>query len=84
MLIGLGKMPGNLKHLLQNKCEGNMAQGVESHNSLTTEENKHHSLQKMTERDKEKINFKKWQVTSNCATRFTSCALSSNKTLISL
>lgn len=84
MLIGLGKMPGNLKHLLQNKCEGNMAQDAESHNSLTTAENKHHSLQRMTEQDKEKINFKKWQLTSNYATRFTCCTLSSNKTLISL
>lgn len=47
-------MPGNLKHVLQNKCEGNMAQGAESHNSLTTAENKHHSLLRMTERDKGK------------------------------
>lgn len=57
MLIGLGKMPGNLKQLPQNKCEGNMAQGAESHNSLTTAENKHHSLQRMTEQAEEKKSF---------------------------
>lgn len=49
MLIGLGKMPGNLKHLPQNKCEGNTAQGGKFHNPLTTAENKHHSLQGITE-----------------------------------
>lgn len=49
MLIGLGKMPGNLKRLPENKCEGNMAQGGEPHNSLKTAQNKHHSLQGMTE-----------------------------------
>lgn len=42
-------MPGNLKHLPQNKCEGNTAQGGKFHNPLTTAENKHHSLQGITE-----------------------------------
>lgn len=42
-------MPGNLKHLPQNKCEENTAQGGKFHNSLKTAENKHHSLQGITE-----------------------------------
>ena len=42
-------MPGSVKRLPQNKCEGNTAQGGESHNSLPTSENKHHSLQGMPE-----------------------------------
>lgn len=36
MLMGLGKMPGYLKHLPQNKLEGNLAEDVESHSSLVT------------------------------------------------
>lgn len=57
-------MPGNLKRLPENKCEGNMAQGGEPHNSLKTAQNKHHSLQGMTEQaeGKKKI-IKKRQAT---------------------
>lgn len=44
------------KTLATNKCEGNMAQGGKSHNPLTTAENKHHSLQGITEGAKEKKN----------------------------